>query len=394
MKLVKGLKEKIYMKLGRALKRAFLFAGVGALAVTGLASCTNSNKEKEVKDYGTLKVSFPAGNIRVTIDIIAEAQGFFAEEGVKVEKVAVGGTAGIAALQTDELDVMTAGFVPDIQAIAAGTTNLRFIAGTAVEGGAIIAKKGSASNYKGTGNNPINIDAFKNVNKYALVRNEASWVISRQYLLDNNVSQTEVTGLDSKISYLAENVDVALAVAQGEAELGFLPMEFALLYSETYDIELVAAAGDLQPNYVCCRELTTKEKLEANHDAFLAYEKARIRAWEFYYNQQKNEDTVVAAVVKHSGKEEAYVRNYIYGGVTKFSADPNTKGIEKWVEAGINSKVFGDNTAAAAALDVKSFVDTSIYEEALKSLYSKNKSKQFYKDIVNVYNNSNYTTIA
>lgn len=377
------------MRLGRAL----LTVAAAGIAVLGLASCGKKDSGTTTENYGTLKVAFPAGNIRVAIDIIAESQGFFKDEGVTVEQVAISGQPAIAALQTNELDVLTAGFVPDIQAIAAGTSNLRFIAGTAVEGGAIIAKKGHAAEFKGTGNDPINIDAFKNAT-YGLVRNEASWVISRQYLLDNNVSLNDVNALDNKITYLADNTNVALSVANGTTQLGFLPMEFALLYSETYDIELVTSAGALQENYVCCREVTTTEKIEAKHDAFVAYEKARIRAWEFYYNQSKNEDAVVAAVVKHSGKEEAYVRNYLYGGVTKYSADPNTKGIEKWVEAGINANVFGDNTAAAAALTIKDYVVTELYESALKSLYKKNKAKQFYKDIVAIYNNSNYSTIS
>ena len=377
------------MRLGRAL----LTVAAAGIAVLGLASCGKKDSGTKTEDYGTLKVAFPAGNIRVAIDIIAESQGFFEDEGVTVEQVAISGQPAIAALQTEELDVLTAGFVPDIQAIAAGTSNLRFIAGTAVEGGAIIAKKGHAAEFKGTGNDPINIDAFKSAS-YGLVRNEASWVISRQYLLDNNVSLNDVNALDNQITYLADNTDVALSVANGTTQLGFLPMEFALLYSETYDIELVTSAGALQENYVCCREVTTAEKIEAKHDAFVAYEKARIRAWEFYYNQSKNEDAVVAAVVKHSGKEEAYVRNYLYGGVTKYSADPNTKGIEKWVEAGINANVFGDNTAAAAALTIKDYVVTELYESALKSLYKKNKAKQFYKDIVAIYNNSNYSTIS
>lgn len=377
------------MRLGRAL----LTVAAAGIAVLGLASCGKKDSGTKTENYGTLKVAFPAGNIRVAIDIIAESQGFFKDEGVTVEQVAISGQPAIAALQTNELDVLTAGFVPDVQAIAAGTSNLRFIAGTAVEGGAIIAKKGHAAEFKGTGNDPINIDAFKNAT-YGLVRNEASWVISRQYLLDNNVSLNDVNALDNQITYLADNTNVALSVANGTTQLGFLPMEFALLYSETYDIELVTSAGALQENYVCCREVTTAEKIEAKHDAFVAYEKARIRAWEFYYNQSKNEDAVVAAVVKHSGKEEAYVRNYLYGGVTKYSADPNTKGIEKWVEAGINANVFGDNTAAASALTIRDYVVTDLYESALKSLYNKNKAKQFYKDIVAIYNNSNYSTIS
>ena len=45
----------------------------------------------EAKDYGTLYVSFPTGNIRIAIDILAQQLGYFKEEGVTVEEVNLGG---------------------------------------------------------------------------------------------------------------------------------------------------------------------------------------------------------------------------------------------------------------------------------------------------------------
>lgn len=55
--------------------------------------------------------------------------------------------------------------------------------------------------------------------------------------------------------------------------LAFLPLEYALLYADAYDLEVVAKAGDLQENYVCCREVTSKARLADKKDALLLTKK-------------------------------------------------------------------------------------------------------------------------
>ena len=188
-------------------KRLLTVILTGAVALSGLAGCGNTtvvatdepvsetaqveeneveaaetaeNKEEaavetesnEPKDYGTLYVAFPTGNIRITIDILAKQLGYFDEEGVKVEPVNLAGPNALTAIDSgsDELDLLTVGFVPDLQALASGY-DLAFIAGTAVEGGAVIAKKGNADQFKDA-SKIINVDAFKNA-KLGFVRNEA-----------------------------------------------------------------------------------------------------------------------------------------------------------------------------------------------------------------------------
>lgn len=239
----------------------------------------------EAKDYGTLYVSFPTGNIRIAIDILAQQLGYFKEEGVTVEEVNLGGMDALTAINSADgnLDILTTGFVADLQAIGSGY-DLTVIGGTAVEGGAIITKKGNADQYKDAGT-ILNFDAIKSA-KLGLQRNEAAWVITRQYLLDNGVAEDEIKAIEDEatgnIAYYADQTAVAQAVQKDEVNLAFLPLEYALLYADAYDLEVVAKAGDLQENYVCCREVTSKARLADKKDAFVAYEKARIRAFEYY----------------------------------------------------------------------------------------------------------------
>ncbi len=403
--------------MSKILRKTQLLISVLLIAVLAFTACgvTNSVAEEEKKAEGSnngeqqnnqgsgetkkeivpLSVSYPAGNIRVTINILALKKGFFSEEGVTVNPVAIGGNDALTAINEDNgaLDILTAGFVADVQSIGAGY-DLTFIAGTAVEGGAVITKKGNASKYKGT-DKVLNIEAVTNA-KLGFARNEAAWIITRQYLLDNGVSADVINAIvDEKtgnVSYYADSTVTAQAVQKGEVDLGFLPMEFALLYADAYDLEIVTPAGDLSPNYVCCREVTSKKRFDEKYASFVAYETARIRAFEYYKKGETDESIrkeVVQIVADYSGKEPDYVETYLYGGVTKFAVDPNTEGIKKYVKAAYNSGVFTGNAVDFGTYDITQNVNTSAYKEALDTLIAKNPDNAFYKSLLEQFNGAN-----
>lgn len=350
---------------------------------------------QEQKELEPLAVSYPAGNIRVTVNILALQKGYFTEQGITVNPIAVAGNDALTAINEENgaLDILTAGFVPDVQAIGAGY-ELSFIAGTAVEGGSVIAKKGNADKFKGS-DKILNLEEVTKA-KLGFARNEASWVVTRQYLLDNGISNDVIKSIENEdsgnVSYYADATATAQAVQKGEVELGFLPMEFALLYADAYDLEIVAAAGDLSPDYVCCREVTSKKRLEDKYDSYVAYEKARIKAFE-YYKKGETDDTVKADVVKtvadYSGKEADYVETYLYGGVTKFAVDPNTKGIVKYVEAAYNSGLFTGNAVDFGSYDIKQNVNTSAYKQALDELIKEKPDNTFYAGLLTEYQAAN-----
>lgn len=373
-------------------------AQVSQTGNTNEANANNNAQEPqtaEKKELVPLSVSYPAGNIRVTVNILALQKGYFAAEGVTVNPVAIGGNDALTAINEDNgaLDILTAGFVPDVQAIGAGY-DLTFVAGTAVEGGAVIAKKGNADKFKGT-DKKLNFEAVTNA-KIGFQRNEASWVVTRQYLLDNGVSADTIKNIENEdagnVSYYADPTATAQAVQKGEIELGFLPMEFALLYADAYDLEIVVAAGDLSPDYVCCREVTSNKRFNEKYDSFVAYETARIKAFE-YYKQGETDAAVKADVVKtvaeYSGKEPEYVETYLYGGVTKFAVDPNTKGIQKYVEAAYNSGVFTGNAVDFGNYDITQNVNTSAYKQALDQLIAANPDNAFYKNLADQFQGAN-----
>ena len=202
-------------------------AASSQVAQSGSTNEANAGSEQntqtaEKKELVPLSVSYPAGNIRVTVNILALQKGYFAAEGLTVNPVAIGGNDALTAINEENgaLDILTAGFVPDVQAIGAGY-DLTFIAGTAVEGGSVIAKKGNADKFKGT-DKKLNLDAVTSA-KLGFARNEASWVVTRQYLLDNGVSADIIKGIENEgtgnVSYYADATATAQAVQKGEVEL-------------------------------------------------------------------------------------------------------------------------------------------------------------------------------
>ena len=352
-------------------------------------------EEAVTQDKGTLKVSFMTGNIRIAINILALEKGYFAEEGVTVEPVNIGGQDALTAINgsDDQLDILNTGFVPDLQAIGSGY-DITVIGGTAVEGGAVIAKSGNTATYQDA-STIINLDAVKEA-RLGFVRNESSWVITRQYLLDNGVSEEEIAAIEDEangnISYYQDETAVAQAVQKGEVDLGFLPMEYALLYGDAYELEVVTPAGSLQENYVCCREVTSPAKLAEKHDAFVAYETARIRAFDYYKQGETDEaikQDVVDTVANYSGKEADYVETYLYGGVTKYATDPNTKGIVKYVEAATNSGLLASAGVDFATYDITQNIDVSAYEEAINALVEREPDNQTYAELLTQFEADN-----
>lgn len=393
------MKKRLLSLFITAVLAASTLAGCGQTAAIvqdsteGTADVAANNEVAKTGEI--LRVSYPTGNIRIAINILALEKGYFAEEGVTVEPVNIGGQNALTAIngENDQLDILCTGFVPDLQAIGSGY-DITVIAGTAVEGGAVITKKGNAAKYQNA-STILDIDAVTSA-KLGYQRNESAWVITRQYLLDNGVDAQTITAIEDEskgnVLYFEDETALAQAVQKGTVELGFFPMEYALLYGDAYDLEVVTAAGKLQENYVCCREVTSTARLAEKKDAFVAYETARIRAFEYYKQGETNKEIradVIKTIAEYSGKEADYVETYLYGGITKYAVDPNTKGIIKYVEAATNSGLLSSAGIDFTTYDIKQNIDVSAYEQALNNLVARDSGNEFYAALLEQFHLDN-----
>lgn len=368
------------MKLKLITTKVTALSIAAILAVTGLTACgskttseSSSKKEASVdSENNTIKFAIQPGTIRTAIVILANELGYYKEEGVNVEfPETQDGTATLTAISSgkSDVDVLGTGVVPDLTFIANGS-DLVIFGGTAAEGGAIISK-------------PEDVDKFKDLKNYegikaAMVRGDSAWVVTRAKLLEEgvDVDSIQLVEVDSQ-------ANVAQAVAKGEAEVGFLPIEFANSYADI-GIEQVYQVGELSPLYVCCRQVTSKEKLEEKHDAFVKFTKANLRAWE-YYSDEANQDDIVKKLADFSGQDEDYVKNYLFVNRTVLTLDPNKEGIETYYQSLKDSGFFEDDTK----VDIDDHIDTEIYKTALDELIKENPDDAFYQEQLTTFNEYN-----
>ena len=328
-----------------------------------IASIFTACSKKTAKEGQTIRFGILPGTIRTAVVLLADHLGYYEEEGVNVEfKEVANAPAALTSisLAKGELDIWGTGIVPDLNFIANGS-DLVIFEGTAAEGGAIVAKPENVSKYK-----DINTENYNGI-KIATVRADTAWVVSRAYLEKQgiDVNSIDVMEVDSQ-------VNVAEAVNKGEALLGFLPVEFARKYSEKVDV--VYEVGELEPLYVCCRQVTARTTLEQKHDELVRFTKANLRALK-YYNDPANRDEIVSYLAEYSSQTKEYVYNYLFENRTIMTLNPNRNGVIEYYNSLVNAGYFkGD-------IKIEDHIDTSIYEEALSEIKKQYPKEDFYKTL-------------
>lgn len=325
-------------------------------------------------EENTIRFALQPGTIRTALVILAKELGYYDEEGVNVEFVNAASTEALTAITTNktDIDVLGTGIVPGLTFIANGS-DLVVFEGTAAEGGAIISR-------------PDEVEKYKDLQNYAgitaaLVRGSSSWVITRAKLVEAGVDVDSI-----KLLEVDSQANVSQAVAKGEADLGFLPIDYA---NATLDVgvAVVYEVGELDPMYVCCRQVTSAKKLEEKHDAFVKFSIANLRAWE-YYEDEANQDAIVKLLAEFSGQTEDYVTNYLFVNRTILTLDPNETGVITFYNS-LDSSGYFDGSA----VDIGQHIDTSIYAEALQEILDRYPDNQFFQDKLELYRTYNNALI-
>ena len=184
-------------------------------------------------------------------------------------------------------------------------------------------------------------------------------------------------------TYVDSQINVAQAVAKGEADIGFLPVEFANQFRKE-GIELVREVGELVPNYVCCRQVTSRSSLTNKREELVKFSKANLRAWNYFENPA-NRQSVIDLLADFSGQEKSYINEYFFVNHTLLTLDPNTNGIKSFYKAMVNSDYFTGQTP----VEISNYIDSSIYKEALDAVVKENPQDDFYKKLAEDYKKYN-----
>ncbi|MEW6009737.1 ABC transporter substrate-binding protein [Methanobacterium alkalithermotolerans] len=297
---------------------------------------------------------------------IAYEQGFFEEEGLQVElNEFQTGPDEINALLADKLDVEAGGVGEPLSFINNGK-DLYIIGGAMGGGSASIANSPELA--EELRNNPKEYEG-KTV---ATVKMSTPDVVIKGALKKDGVDLEKINFVEFKTA-----ADVVQAVKSGKAPIGLVwpPFQFT---AEEQGLYIVKSSNEYEPDHPCCRIVTTSSKVEEDRDKWVRFERALIKAYDYYQN---NPDGSVQAVGKYVKMDPEALKQALYDENLSLSPDPNKKGTLEYWEL---LEILGyDEIKDPTALE--NSIDTTIYKDALDQLAQENPNNQIYQQLLEQY---------
>jgi NitT/TauT family transport system substrate-binding protein len=325
-----------------------------------LAGCSSkSQNSPATADKPVDKIKFNVGFLPAVGDVlffVAKEKGFFDQEGLDTELFQFTNSGeGLNAIKSGKLDAGAFGTAAPQTFIAKGTPFV-VIGGMQSEGHAVIAK-------------PENVERFKSLQgfvgaKVATVRLATGDAVWRSALTKAGIdwkSQVEIQELDSPATVLE-------AVKKGSVDAGLVWVPFSEM-AEQQGLKIVEWSSQYMDKHACCRVVAMEEKLKGNREAYLRFTRALIRAHDFYIN---NQDETVDIISKYVKLDKALIKQATYSGHIHSIPDPDKKRFVEFWEA---MKTAG---YIQSDIDITKHVDSSIYQEALQQLRSRDAKNPTY----------------
>ena len=369
------MKKRALTLLLTAALSAGLLAGCGSSSDSSTAasdSQTNAettDSESEDTAEAADTASDSKGSLRVLgwnsmvghIDsALAYAAGYYADEGLDVEMTYNNSNPdNIQALLQDKADLVSAGATAVLNYIDQGS-DIVIIGGQMSEGASLYALPDRASEFT-----ELNEETLAG-KKVGVTRLNTGDIAFRKMLKDRgvDVSKIEFVELDSQAT-------VVEAVKKGEVDLGIA----FLTYRQSAEAQGLVPVSYLDgedewPGFICCRMFTTREKLEANRDAYVAALKANIRAYEL---MQTNEDETIKYALQELETDEDTIRSQVYEyGHIGFSPNPDVKDTDQFFQAMVDIGYSEGN------VDMKDYIDPTVFEDALNELLQEDPDNEVY----------------
>ena len=265
----------------------------------------------------------------------------------------------IQALLQDKADLVSAGATAVLNYIDQGS-DIVIIGGQMSEGASLYALPDRASEFT-----ELNEETLAG-KKVGVTRLNTGDIAFRKMLKDRgvDVSKIEFVELDSQAT-------VVEAVKKGEVDLGIA----FLTYRQSAEAQGLVPVSYLDgedewPGFICCRMFTTREKLEANRDAYVAALKANIRAYEL---MQTNEDETIKYALQELETDEDTIRSQVYEyGHIGFSPNPDVKDTDQFFQAMVDIGYSEGN------VDIKDYIDPTVFEDALNELLQEDPDNEVY----------------
>ena len=366
---------------------------LSALALTGCGSAQTPTADSQSADAAapaeteaaaaetpkepvTLKVGLLGKSVKPVGVLVADAMGYFDEEGVKVEFEKVSSmNDAYMAVSTGDLDVYLFSSTAAATFISQGTTTLRVFGGTAAEGSEIIAAKGTP--------HITGVDDLLG-KTIACQMPETGQMVLKNYLLEQGYTiGAPGEGADVTFVYVNDGNTAVEGCTKGEYDycitnscLGY--------YAENFGAELVGSVKQFVETYPCCRQTCSQEAYENKFDALVAFETATLRGYRYYL---ENEEATLDILEAYAGEDREFLKAQVYGTdtytpVMRLSLDPDKIACVKFYEAMANLGEITDTVE----VDWNDYVVTDVYGTALKTLAERESDVALWQELTEYFN--------
>ena len=372
------MKKRALTLLLTAALSAGLLAGCGSSSDSSTAASdsqtnaetTDSESDDTAKAADTASES--KGSLRVLtynnvvghIDsVLAYAAGYYEDEGLDIQMTYNNSNPdNIQALLQDKADLVSAGATAVLNYIDQGS-DIVIIGGQMSEGATLYSLPERADEFSELS------DATLDGKKVGVTRLSTGDIAFRKVLKDKGVDLSKVNFVE-----LDSQATVVEAVKKGEVDLGVA----FLTYRQSAEAQGLTPVSYLDgedewPGFICCRMFTTREKLEANRDAYVAALKANIRA---YALLKTDEDQTVKYALQELETDEETVRGQVYEyGHIGFDPNPDVKNTEAFFQAMVDIGYSEGN------VDMKDYIDPTVFEDALNELLQEEPDNEVYLEL-------------
>lgn len=292
--------------------------------------------------------------------VVAYTAGFYEDEGLDVDfTYNTSNPENTQALLDDKVDIASVGATCVLQYIDQGS-DIVIIGGQMSSGETLYVLPENADLYPELSEETL---AGKRV---GVTRLNTGDVAFRKILKDRGIdlSKIEFVELDSQPT-------VTQAVLKGEVDLGINFLTFRASAEEQGLVPISQLdADDEWPNYICCRLITTREKLEANRDAYVKAVKANIKAYELI---QTDHEAALDAAVKGIENDKEVLKNQLYEyGHLGISPNPDVKNTSEFYQAMV------DVGYTSGSVDIKDYIDATVFQDALNELLAEDPDNEVY----------------
>ncbi|MDR2140504.1 MAG: ABC transporter substrate-binding protein [Deltaproteobacteria bacterium] len=295
-----------------------------------------------------------------TLPVLAINEKYFEKQGLDVELVMFLGTSdGINALNAGKIDVGLSFGTGSPLTFAAEGAPIVIIAGNLAGGHPIITKPENAAKYK-------SVKDFKG-KVVGTPRLYTADVVFRGAVFRAGL----VPGRDFELIEFRRTIDVLEAVKSGKIDVGIGSSSITAGALEA-GLAIPLWSNDLFAYHPCCRIITTREVLKAKRPELVKLIKGLLLA-ERKFDQDP--EAGVKANMENMQIDENLSRTLTLDPHIQLAVDPNTKGVLTMWDYMKESKYI------TSTADPRSFIDTSLYQEALAELRKEEPNEPFWAEM-------------